>query len=111
MFPKIVKLWEMKIKVCKKSELSEGQRISKQILARRVAVFNINGEYFAIEGDCKHQKAPLDSGTVSGTVLECSWHGWRYDIPTGECLTEKWAKLKTYPIEEDGDWLVVDFGG
>jgi len=60
----------MKIKVCKKSELKEGQGISKQILARRIAVFLINGEYYAIE--------------------------------------EKWAKLKTYRVAEEDDWLVVD---
>ncbi len=101
----------MKIKICKKSELSEGKAVSKKILARRVAVFLLNGKYYAIEGDCKHQKAPLDSGKVEGSVVECSWHGWRYDIPSGECLTEKWARLRTYPVEEEDDWLVVDLSG
>ena len=101
----------MKIKICKKSELKEGQGISKKILARRIALFMLNGKYYAIEGDCKHQKAPLDSGKLDGTVVECSWHGWRYDIPSGECLTEKWAKLKTYPVYEEGEWLVTDLGG
>ncbi len=99
----------MKIKICKKSELKEGQGISKQILARRIAVFLIDGEYYAVEGDCKHQKAPLDTGKLEGCVLECAWHGWRYDVPSGECLTEKWAKLKTYRVAIEDDWLVVDF--
>ncbi|MBD3381453.1 MAG: Rieske 2Fe-2S domain-containing protein [candidate division Zixibacteria bacterium] len=101
----------MKLKICKKSDVSEGRPVAKKILARRVAVFLIEGEYYAIEGDCKHQKAPLDSGKCEGRVVECGWHGWRYDIPSGECLTEKWAKLRTYPVAVEDDWLVVDLSG
>lgn len=67
-----------------------------------LAVFNINGEYYAINNFCPHKGAPLSEGQICGHIVECSWHGWQFDVRSGECLTVK-ENLKTYKVlQEDG---------
>jgi len=99
----------MRVKVCKESELKEGDSRVVSILAKRVAVFKLNGELFGMEGDCKHMKQSIAEGKIEGTVITCPHHGWRYDIPSGECLEESWAKLKTYVayVEDGHVWVDV----
>lgn len=96
-----------RIKMGKVSELPPGSSLEKRILARRVAVFNVDGELFGIESDCKHMKASLRKGKVEGFVVTCPWHSWKYNLKTGQCLTVDKFKLKTYQVEvENGDIFV-----
>lgn len=87
----------------KLSELPPGQALEKRILARRIAVFNENGTLYGVESDCKHMRASLAKGGVENGVLTCNWHGWKYDLHTGECLTTKGFRLKLYPVEVERD--------
>jgi nitrite reductase/ring-hydroxylating ferredoxin subunit len=82
--------------------------VEKKVLARRVAVFNLDGRLHGIESDCKHMRASLANGEVKDGVVTCRWHGWQYDLATGECLSLKGARLKIYPVEIDGDDVYVD---
>jgi nitrite reductase/ring-hydroxylating ferredoxin subunit len=56
-------------------------------------------------------KAPLGGldSFVRGKTVTCNRHGWRYDIPSGNCLTHDWAKLKTYQIKIEGDYIWVGY--
>ncbi len=76
-------------------------------MARRVAVFNVDGKLYGIESDCKHMRASLAAGHVTDGVLTCRWHHWRYDLESGECLDLKGARLKRYEVEIDGDNIFV----
>ncbi len=96
-----------RIKVGKLSELMPGQALEKRIMARRIAVFSHGGELYGIEGDCKHMKATLSKGGVKDGILTCAWHGWQYDLKTGECLTRPGMKLKRYDLEVVGDDIFV----
>jgi nitrite reductase (NADH) small subunit len=96
-----------RIKMGKLSELPPGRSLEKRILARRVAVFNVAGTLYAIEGDCKHMKATLANGDVVDGILTCSWHGWQYDLNSGECLGRPGMRLKRYEVEIDGDDIYV----
>jgi nitrite reductase/ring-hydroxylating ferredoxin subunit len=72
-------------------------------MARTVAIFRIGGDLFGLEADCKHMKMSIARGSIDGFTITCPAHGWQYDITTGACLNEPWAKLKTYrAVEEDG---------
>jgi nitrite reductase/ring-hydroxylating ferredoxin subunit len=67
-----------------------------------LAVFNVNGEYYATSNFCPHRGAPLSEGVLCGHVIECGLHGWQFDVRTGECLTVT-ETIKTYPLKiEDG---------
>jgi nitrite reductase/ring-hydroxylating ferredoxin subunit len=92
----------------KLSELPPGKVLEKSILARRVAVFNVNGRLYGIESDCKHMRASLANGEVKDGLIKCRWHGWRYNLETGECLNLKKTRLKIYPVTIEGDDIFVE---
>jgi nitrite reductase/ring-hydroxylating ferredoxin subunit len=92
----------------KLGELQPGSSIEKRIMARRIAVFNVGGSLYGIESDCKHMKASLTTGEIAGGVLTCSWHGWKYDLETGECLGRPGMRLRRYEvIIEQGNIYVI----
>jgi nitrite reductase/ring-hydroxylating ferredoxin subunit len=78
---------------CARFELPDGDEL---------ALYNVSGEFYATENFCPHRGAPLSEGTLCGHVVECGWHGWQFDVRTGQCLTVN-EKLRTYKvIAEEG---------
>lgn len=73
---------------CKTIDLSEG---------RQLALYNVDGEFYATENSCPHKGAPLAEGRLCDHVIECDWHGWQFDVRTGECLTVP-EKVETYEV-------------
>ena len=67
-----------------------------------LAVYNVDGEFYATENFCPHRGARLTEGALCGHVIECWLHGWQFDVRTGECLTVR-ETIKTYEVSiEDG---------
>lgn len=68
-----------------------------------VALFNANGNFYAIENFCPHRGYPLADSRLYGETVECDVHGWEFDLKTGECLTDANCPLETYEVTiEDG---------
>ena len=81
-------------------EIPPGERKVVDIAGRSIGVFNVHGEYYALRNRCPHQGGPLCTGPVGGFVsssgpgeyhltrhgeiLRCPWHGWEFDIRTGQ---------------------------
>ena len=74
---------------CKTIELPDGDQI---------VVFNVKGEFCATSNFCPHKGAPLAEGILCGSVIECEWHGWQFDVRTGECLTVE-DRITTYRVD------------
>ena len=106
------------------NEIPVGGRKVVSIKGRELVIFNLDGEYFALLNRCPHEGASLACGLLVGLVqssepgqftysrrgemLRCPWHGWEYDIRTGQsyCDPED-VKVKSYPAKiEPGDELV-----
>src|SRR5690349_23239062 len=81
---------------------------SLSILGRRIGIFRgEDGRLRAMEVTCRHQNADLTQGRRDGDVVTCPRHGWRYDLRTGECLTEPWARLRRFDLKVvDGEVMV-----
>ena len=80
---------------CVRVELPDGDE---------VAVYNVNGEYYATDNFCPHQGAPLADGQLCGHIVECGWHGWQFDVRTGECLTVK-DRIRTFEVRTEEGWV------
>ena len=64
-----------------------------------VAVFNLAGEYYAIEDVCTHDGSEISTGCVYGHAIECPRHGARFDIRTGEVLEPPaYEPVRTFPV-------------
>ena len=77
---------------------------SFRILGRHVGVFReAGGSFRAMEIGCRHQNADLSKGDIKDHVVTCTWHGWQYDLRTGECLRGSASHLRHYTCKvEDG---------
>jgi nitrite reductase (NADH) small subunit len=74
-----------------------------------VAVFNVDGKFFATEARCRHQDGPLAEGKLKGEIIECPWHFWNYNVRSGKLLDYlKDVKLNTYAVEIKGNDLYID---
>ncbi|MBM4000117.1 MAG: Rieske (2Fe-2S) protein [Planctomycetes bacterium] len=51
---------------------------------RVLAVFRVGEAFYALDGLCDHQAGPLGRGALNGHVVTCPWHGWRYDVRSGQ---------------------------
>ena len=77
---------------------------------KRIAVFDVGGQLLAIDNTCLHVGNPIDDGFVQGRYVTCPWHGWRYDLRTGELMTAFGRRpgLRTYPVRVEGDLVQVE---
>src|SRR5437867_705739 len=96
------------VRFAKTEEIPEGRNKSVRIGLRRIAVFNIAGTLYAIEDACAHMKAPLSQGRLSGTELTCTWHGWQYDIRTGQRKGKEAGCVRTFPVKIESGVILVD---
>lgn len=66
--------------------IAPGEAACVSVAGRKIAVFNIDGLYYAIDDACSHRGAPLSEGRVYKQVVTCPWHGATFDVTTGEAL-------------------------
>ena len=72
------------VSVCKSDELPEGEVRQLKARGKEIAVGRVDGgQLFAVGGRCSHLRARLGKGTLHGTILECPWHGARFDVTDG----------------------------
>ena len=64
-------------------ECSPGEARECVVAGRMVALFNVAGQFFALDGICPHQGGPLGKGALSGCVVTCPWHGFQFDVRSG----------------------------
>ena len=82
-----------------------GQAAIFTVEGQRIALFNVEGTYYAIGDTCTHRFGPLSEGDVQGTKVTCPWHGADFDLKTGAALgpqrrrtfqvTKSWSKAMT----------------
>ncbi|QDU90052.1 Naphthalene 1,2-dioxygenase/salicylate 5-hydroxylase system, ferredoxin component [Pirellulimonas nuda] len=96
------------------TELSPGQVIEVIVGTEVVALANVAGQIFAIDGVCAHQGGPLGRGVLSreadGCRLTCPWHGWQYDPATGRQVLSQTIRQRVFPTRIAGDRIWVSVG-
>jgi 3-phenylpropionate/trans-cinnamate dioxygenase ferredoxin subunit len=96
------------ILVARTEDLSPGGRKLAFIDGRSLVVFNIDGEFHAIDNECPHQGASIASGKLEGRILRCPAHGLRFDVTTGCTPGTGGLCLKKLPVEvRDGGVIVT----
>lgn len=75
----------------------------------QIAVFNVDGRYYAVEDRCTHEDNELASGQLEGAEITCPAHGARFSVMTGEALgPPAYENLRTFPVRVTGGWVEVD---
>jgi len=74
----------------------------------RVVLARVGERVYAVGDSCAHRGGPLSEGRLAGARLTCPWHGWSYDVRTGQCaFPPRGGPVASYPVRQDGDQLWV----
>ncbi len=87
--------------------LREGRRVAWR--EYDIAVFNLGGEYLAVDNQCPHKQGPLADGLVAGKAVFCPLHNWKISLQTGCALSGGKGNVKTYPVKEMNGKIYVAF--
>jgi len=95
-------------KICKTNDVKAGCGRGVDINGKNVAVFNLDGNYYAINDICGHRGGPLSEGEVDGTTVICPWHGWRYNVTNGDNELIPALPTEKYELKIEDDDILVD---
>jgi nitrite reductase (NADH) small subunit len=94
--------------VARVEDLPPGSAAVVRAGERELALFNVDGTFYVTQNECLHLKGPLGRGRLAGCVLSCPWHGWQYDVRTGENEFDRALALETFEVvAENGEVKVV----
>ena len=97
------------IKVATTDEIAPGQAKLVEVGGREIALFNVGGDFHAIDNTCTHVGGPLCEGEIDGPEVTCPWHGAVFDVTTGRVLGPPAAESVTqYKVRVNGSDLEVE---
>lgn len=97
--------WET---IAKTSDCPPGSARECVAADRIVALFNVDGQFYALDGICPHQGGPLGKGRLTGCIITCPWHGFQFDVTTGQHQTSKSLVHPAFPVRVVGDEVQVE---
>ena len=106
------------LRVCRAEELPPGEHTVVSTENASVGVFNVDGEFYAVSNTCPHRGGPVCTGKVKGGLVgewpgvgrrveetfadepavTCPWHGWDFDMESGDHLGDDSIKVPTYDV-------------
>ena len=96
------------VKVASRSEIPIGGKKLAEVDGRAIAVFNVDGSFYAIDDVCTHDGGPLVEGELLGAEVRCPRHGARFDVRTGKALCfPAFEPVPTHRVEVRGDEVLV----
>ena len=75
---------------------------------KTLALFNVDGAFYALDNACAHRGGPLGEGDLEGTVVVCPWHAWRWDVKTGANVNNPAVRMTCFPVSVDGGRVFVE---
>ncbi|MBX5437886.1 MAG: Rieske (2Fe-2S) protein [Alicyclobacillaceae bacterium] len=112
-----------RIAVAKAADVPDNGPLLVTVDGVEIGIYRVGGQYYAWRNVCPHEAAPVCVGMVCGTrlpsrvyeyhygregeILRCPWHGWEFDLKTGEHLAGTRKRLKGYPVEEEAGQLYI----
>jgi nitrite reductase (NADH) small subunit len=97
------------IKVASAADLAPGAAKCVEVAGKKIALFNLEGNFYAIDDTCTHRGGPLSEGEVSGEEVTCPWHGAIYNIKTGAVLGSPAPRgVASYPVRVQGSDVEVE---
>lgn len=97
-----------KIAIAKTTDVPVGEGRAFPVGDLMIAIFNDQGTFYAMDDFCPHQGASLACGYMEEGTVACPWHAWRFSMKDGSWLDSPKIRVPTYPVEIDGDQILVE---
>jgi nitrite reductase (NADH) small subunit len=95
------------VRVAATTDVPPGTGLVAEVNGQALAVFNVNGTFYAIDNTCVHRGGPLGEGELEDDIVTCPWHAWQYNVRTGVSTTNPSASVKTYQVKVEGSDVKV----
>jgi glycine betaine catabolism B len=96
------------VKVAETKDVQASQMIAVEVNGEKVCIANVEGRYYAIGNVCTHMGGPLAEGKLEEHVVQCPWHGSRFDIRTGEVVRPPAIRPEpTYEVKEENNNILI----
>ncbi|MFQ5790467.1 MAG: Rieske (2Fe-2S) protein [Acidobacteriota bacterium] len=96
------------VRIASTSEVGPGQCKVADANGKTIALYNVDGTFYATDNTCLHQGGPLGEGALRGTTVTCPWHGWQYDVTSGKSLFNPSMGVAVFPVNVEGDSVLVE---
>ncbi len=98
------------VRVADPAALPPGSARTVQVGRYEVALFNVDGDFYALENACPHQGSPIVDGWIEGRTITCPWHAWCFDLRTGSLTLGDFAMIPRFEVrvEQDGVYLSTE---
>jgi len=91
------------VKAAAVDEVKPGESKLVELEGKSIALFNVDGTFYALDDACPHSGGPLSEGRLQGTRVTCSWHGSIFDVTDGKVLDEPATdNVASYPVRVVG---------
>lgn len=96
------------IEIAKTSDIPNGEGKAFPVGDRMIAVFHVDGVFYAMDDFCPHQGASLAAGWIHDGSIACPWHCWRFTLSNGEWLDNPKIKTETFPVTVRGEAICIE---
>ncbi|HEY4296989.1 MAG TPA: non-heme iron oxygenase ferredoxin subunit [Paraburkholderia sp.] len=95
--------------VARTGDIDEGEALQVQVAGEPVAIYRLDGSFYAAHDICTHALAHLSEGYIDGDCVECPLHGGVFHIPTGKPMSGPVQKsIRIYPLRIEGDAVWIE---
>ncbi|MCA9114325.1 MAG: Rieske 2Fe-2S domain-containing protein [Planctomycetaceae bacterium] len=94
-------------RIAAETDIPAGESREFVVAGRIVALFHVEGEFHALDGVCPHAGGPLANGVLEGCIVTCPWHGWQFDVSSGQHCLSAGIRQTAFPVRvADGNIYV-----
>ncbi len=87
------------INIAYTDELRPGECKVVKLASQQVALYNVDGTYYATGNLCSHKGGPLGEGQLTGKIVKCPWHNWFFDVTTGQNTQNPEIEVETHVVQ------------
>lgn len=100
------------VKVARKTDLPSGEGMVVEVNGQTIALFNVSGEFYALDNVCPHRGGPLGEGYCDphNLTVQCPWHGWVFSLKTGISPVNPSARVESFEVQLEGDDVKISLG-
>ena len=95
------------VNVASVEEIPPGTGRTVEVHGVWIALFNVDGSFYAVDNTCPHAGGPIGEGHLDGHVVECPWHGWRFNVQTGARPENPAITVACCPVRIEGNHVQV----
>ncbi len=97
------------VRVASADEIPAGEGKYVEVDGEPIALFHVDGQFYAISDTCTHEEASLSEGELDGEIVECALHGARFNVRTGQVVSlPAVVNVQTYPVRVVGNDVEVE---